>query len=42
MPRIVDTYRNEDGPHKALVVANALYCGVCEPKEDPGELPNLG
>jgi hypothetical protein len=41
MPYIVDTYRNEEGAYKALVVANALYCGVCEPKEDPVELPNL-
>jgi hypothetical protein len=26
---------------KALVVADALYCGICKPKEDPIELPEL-
>ncbi len=24
-----------------LVVAEALYCGVCRPQEDPVELPQL-
>ena len=41
MPYIVDTFRNDAGQHKALVVANALYCGICEPKEDPVDLPEL-
>ena len=41
MPYIVDTYRNEQGQHKALVVADALYCGICQPKEDPVDLTNL-
>jgi hypothetical protein len=41
MPYIIDTYRNEKGLYKALVVAKALYCGVCEPGEDPVELPEL-
>jgi hypothetical protein len=41
MPFIVEIYRNEKGVHKALVVADAVYCGVCKPKEDPVELPEL-
>jgi hypothetical protein len=41
MPYIVDTYRDAQGHSKALIVANTLYCGVCEPKEDPVDLPNL-
>jgi hypothetical protein len=34
-------YRNDKGVHQALVVAEAVYCGVCQPKEDPVELPQL-
>lgn len=41
MPYIVDTFRNDAGVHKALVVADALYCGICDPKEDPVDLPKL-
>jgi len=41
LPYIVDLYRNDQGAYKALVVADALWCGVCEPKEDPVELPQL-
>lgn len=40
-PHIEAIYRNEQGIHKALVVANAVYCGVCQPREDPIELPPL-
>lgn len=41
MPFIIEIYRNAEGVHKALVVADAVYCGVCKPKEDPVELPDL-
>jgi len=41
MPYIVAVYRDEQGVHKALVVGEALYCGVCQPREDPVELPDL-
>lgn len=41
LPYIVDIYRDDHGTHKALVVAEALYCGVCQPREDPVELPQL-
>ena len=27
---------------KALVVEDALHCGVCKPRPDPVELPELG
>jgi hypothetical protein len=40
-PHIESIYKNEQGVYKALVVADALYCGVCQPKEDPVELPQL-
>jgi hypothetical protein len=41
MPYILEVYRGEAGPTKALVVADAVWCGVCRPKEDPVELPEL-
>jgi len=41
MPAIIDIYQNHQAKFKALVVADALYCGVCRPQEDPVELANL-
>jgi hypothetical protein len=41
LPHIEALYRDDKGTQKALVVGNALYCGVCQPKEDPVELPQL-
>jgi hypothetical protein len=41
LPHIEELYHNSEGVQKALVVANALFCGVCQPKEDPVELPQL-
>lgn len=41
MPYILEVYRGPTGPAKALVVADAVWCGVCRPKEDPVELPEL-
>jgi hypothetical protein len=41
MPYIVAVYRDAEGMHKALVVADALWCGECSPKEDPVDLPQL-
>jgi len=41
LPHIEAIYQSEEGTHKALVVADALWCGVCQPKEDPVELPQL-
>ena len=41
LPHIEDLYHDDKGVYKALVVADALYCGVCQPKGDPIELPQL-
>jgi hypothetical protein len=41
LPHIEEIYHSEQGTHMALVVADALWCGVCQPKEDPVELPQL-
>jgi len=41
LPYIVALYHDEQGVQHALVVADAVYCGICHPKEDPVELPQL-
>jgi len=41
LPRIVALFRNDEGEQKALVVGDAVWCGVCKPKEDPVDLPKL-
>ena len=40
-PYIVSLYRGEDGIQKAIVVPDAVYCGVCKPREQPVPLPEL-
>jgi hypothetical protein len=35
LPHIVDVFHTKSGAYRALVVGDALYCGVCDPKEDP-------
>ncbi|MFN2165385.1 MAG: hypothetical protein ACK2U9_03905 [Anaerolineae bacterium] len=40
-PFILDIFGGKPEAYRALVVADALYCGVCKPKEDPVELPQL-
>jgi hypothetical protein len=41
LPHIEALFHSAQGSYKALVVADALYCGVCQPREDPVELPDL-
>jgi hypothetical protein len=41
LPHIEALYHSAQGLYRALVVADALYCGVCQPREDPVELPEL-
>ena len=41
MPHIVALYRDAKNAQKAIVTARALFCGVCEPREDPVEIPEL-
>jgi hypothetical protein len=41
MPHIVALYRDARNTQKAIVTARALFCGVCEPREDPVEIPEL-
>ena len=41
MPRIIDIFHKADDTHYALVVTNALYCGICKPREDPIRMEQL-
>ena len=42
MPHIVALYRDQKGWQQAIVTARAIYCGVCEPREYPVAMPELG
>jgi hypothetical protein len=39
-PFILETYRSHETT-KVLVVEDALYCGVCTPRPDPLDVPEL-
>lgn len=42
-PFILSIFRGKDEqPLQALVVENALWCGLCAPRPDPIALPELG
>lgn len=41
MPYIIHTYRTTMGEYKAITVAGAVYCGVCQPQQDPVTLKNM-
>jgi len=40
-PFIFTIYVGENRTPKAVVVANALYCGVCEPQPEPVAMPEI-
>ena len=40
-PYIVALYPGEDSVQKAIVVPDAIWCGVCKPREQPVALPEL-
>lgn len=37
---ILEVYKGA-GSHKAIVVPDALYCGACNPRPDPVDMPEL-
>ncbi|MEM7127851.1 MAG: hypothetical protein AAF702_16075 [Chloroflexota bacterium] len=41
MPFILTLYVGQDQIPKAIVVADALYCGTCKPQPEPIEMPEL-
>jgi hypothetical protein len=40
-PFVMTLDRTKEGISRVLVVEDALYCGVCRPRPDPVELPEL-
>jgi hypothetical protein len=40
-PFILSVYQGEGGVNKAIVVADAVYCGLCNPREQPIALREL-
>jgi hypothetical protein len=40
-PYIVSLYQGENGILKAIVISDAVYCGLCTPREKPVPLPEL-
>ena len=49
MPNFVAVYRakprkgreSEPGPLRVLAVEETLWCGICKPREEPLEVPEL-
>jgi hypothetical protein len=41
MPYIITVYLGEGETPKAIVVADALFCGACKPQPEPIEMPEL-
>ncbi len=41
MPAILTIYVGEANIPKAVVVSDALFCGVCKPQPEPIEMPEL-
>jgi hypothetical protein len=40
-PFIVGLFKGEGEVQKAIVVPNAVWCGLCRPREQPVPLPEL-
>jgi hypothetical protein len=40
-PYIVSLYQGKDGIQKAVIVSDAIFCGLCKPHERPVPLPEL-
>ena len=40
-PFILALYKGEEGNNKAIVVPDAVYCGTCNPREQPVTLKEL-
>ncbi len=41
IPNILSVFANKEGIKKAIVVQDALFCGICKPNEAPVTLDNL-
>jgi len=40
-PFVVALYKGEKDQQKAIVVSDAVFCGKCNPREQPVSLPEL-
>jgi hypothetical protein len=40
-PVIVALFKGTDDIQKAIVVPDAIWCGICKPREQPVPLPDL-
>ena len=40
-PFIVALFKGADEVQKAIVVPDAVWCGICKPREQPVPLPDL-
>ena len=40
-PFILGIYKGDEGVNKAIVVPDAVYCGLCSPREQPVPLKEL-
>jgi hypothetical protein len=40
-PFILCVYKGDEGVNKAIVVADAVFCGLCNPREQPIPLKEL-
>ncbi len=41
MPFILTLYLGKEQTPKAIVVSDALFCGLCRPQPEPIEMPEL-
>jgi hypothetical protein len=41
IPNILAVFSSKDEVKKAIVVQDALYCGLCRPAEEPVPLENI-
>jgi hypothetical protein len=41
MPYILNLYVGDEQMPKAIVVADAIFCGSCKPQPEPIEMPEL-
>jgi hypothetical protein len=41
MPAIITIYVGEGNMPKAVVVSDALFCGLCKPQPEPIEMPEI-
>ena len=41
LPSIISIFDSKDDVKKAIVVPDAVYCGLCKPKDEPVDLKDI-